>query len=217
MSRPTSKKFSHIVFDWNGTLLDDIKLAVDSVNTILNKYSLPSITREIYRDLFHFPIKSFYAKLGFSFNYVSFEQLAQEYLEQFDGRFASCELQTGAISLLRQLKDMDYKMSILSACYQNTLRSSLEYHKLNEYFNCIYGLRDLHAFSKLEMSIRLQEELNLNPNKILYVGDTNHDGEIARELNWKCILIPNGHQSKRQLNVLDCVVIEKIIDVLSYL
>ena len=45
---PPDLRPAHVVFDWNGTLLDDVGLAVQSVNHVLGKHGHPPIGLEHY-------------------------------------------------------------------------------------------------------------------------------------------------------------------------
>ena len=58
-------KYQHIIWDWNGTLLNDAWLFVDIMNGVLSNRKLPLITVDDYRKLFCFPVKDYYKKLGF--------------------------------------------------------------------------------------------------------------------------------------------------------
>lgn len=49
------KNIKHIIWDWNGTLFDDVDICVDNINWLLKKYNLPEITKEKYREIFTFP------------------------------------------------------------------------------------------------------------------------------------------------------------------
>ena len=60
MLKPTNYK--HIIWDWNGTLINDAWLFVDVMNNILQKRDMHIITIKKYRDIFGFPIKNYYKK-----------------------------------------------------------------------------------------------------------------------------------------------------------
>ena len=67
--------YKHIIWDWNGTLLDDGWLFVDVMNTILKRRKMNTITLEKYREIFGFPVKNYYIKLGFDLEKEPFEDL----------------------------------------------------------------------------------------------------------------------------------------------
>ena len=66
-------RYSHILWDWNGTLLDDAWLCVDVMNSMLTERKLQPLTLQRYRDIFSFPVKDYYLLLGFDFEKEPFE------------------------------------------------------------------------------------------------------------------------------------------------
>ena len=64
-------KYKHILWDWNGTLLDDRWLCVESINKILKKRKMPPILEKTYRKTFCFPVMKYYESLGFDFIVLS--------------------------------------------------------------------------------------------------------------------------------------------------
>ena len=68
-----------ILWDWNGTLLDDVELCVDALNRLLEKHAYPQrYDRDQYRAIFGFPIEEYYVRAGFDFSRHSFAMLAGE-------------------------------------------------------------------------------------------------------------------------------------------
>ena len=59
------KQYKHILWDWNGTLLDDSWLCVEVLNGLLKESGKPTITHETYKEHFNFPVIHFYEFLGF--------------------------------------------------------------------------------------------------------------------------------------------------------
>ena len=64
------EKYKHIIWDWNGTLFDDVNFSVELINGLLAKYGLETISREHYSEIFQFPVKNYYAAAGFDFEKV---------------------------------------------------------------------------------------------------------------------------------------------------
>ena len=194
-----SSKYTHIIWDWNGTLLDDNWLCVEVMNTLLSSRNLPLLTLERYRDIFDFPVKAYYEKLGFDFTKESFEKVGMDFMVRYNERQKECWLQEDAVNCLKCIADSGYKQSILSAREQNELRQETLDRKVSGYFEYVDGLDDHYAHGKTDVGIRLLSELNVEKRKVLFIGDTVHDAEVAKELEINCILIPNGHHSKERL------------------
>ena len=73
-----SKGYTHIIWDWNGTLLDDVDWCVRSVNKMLEKRKKSRLKALCdYHNVFCFPIIEYYKNVGFDLDYESFEELAE--------------------------------------------------------------------------------------------------------------------------------------------
>ena len=71
-----------LVWDWNGTILDDMELTYAIENEMLRARGLTEIPdRAFYLDNFGFPIREYYIKLGYDFSVYPYEALAAEFHE----------------------------------------------------------------------------------------------------------------------------------------
>ena len=75
--------YKHIIWDWNGTLLDDAWLFVDIMNNVLKGRNMNTINLEKYRDIFGFPIENYYKRLGFDILKEPFEILGLEFIKEY--------------------------------------------------------------------------------------------------------------------------------------
>ena len=194
-----SSKYSHIVWDWNGTLLDDSWLCVEVMNSMLTQRKLPLLTLQRYREIFDFPVKDYYEKLGFDFKKESFEVIGMDFIVKYNERQKECFLHEDAEFSLKCIAASGYFQSVLSAREENELRQEISDRKISGYFEPVDGQTDHYAHGKTDVGIRLLNELNVPKGKILFIGDTCHDAEVAKELEIDCILIPNGHHSEERL------------------
>ena len=80
-------KYKHIIWDWNGTLVNDLTLCVDLLNVSLKKRGLPLISENIYKQKFLFPIKKFYETVGFDFPKENFESTNKKFHSGFETNF----------------------------------------------------------------------------------------------------------------------------------
>ena len=117
-----TKKYSHIIWDWNGTLLNDAWLCVDVMNGLLEEYDLPVSTLERYRAIFDFPVKDYYEKLGFDFSKDPFEKVGMEFMIRYNQRQKETGLHKEVLDVLEFIHRKGYRQSILSAREQNELR-----------------------------------------------------------------------------------------------
>jgi phosphoglycolate phosphatase len=206
-----------VIWDWNGTLLDDAWLCVELINQSLLRAGLDSISPEQYEDIFAFPVEDYYRRLGFDFSKISFADTAVAYIREYDRRKYECRLQEGATETIAQLAAWGYSQLVLSAYEQRRLEEMLAHHRLDGYFDRVTGLADSLAAGKLENGTALIRELNLEPDQVVLVGDPDHDFEVAASMGVDCLLIPSGHNSRRRLEACRARLLESINEVPGYL
>ncbi|MCX8010600.1 MAG: HAD hydrolase-like protein, partial [Ignavibacteria bacterium] len=163
-------KYKHIIWDWNGTLLDDVWLCVDVMNGLLQKRGMRLITVEEYREIFTFPVIDYYKKLGFNFAIESFEKVGTEFIVEYEKRRLESQLQPYTLEVLDKIKRLHITQSVLSAYKQETLDELLTHFGLVEYFDFILGLDNHYADSKLENGKKLIQLLALKPKEVLFIG-----------------------------------------------
>jgi len=200
-------KYKHIIWDWNGTLINDIWLVVEIMNKMLKKRNMPGIDLKKYREIFDFPVIDYYAKLGFNFSKESFEELTVEFISEYYTRFNECKLFNEVEEVLKKIRDMGIPQSILSASKEDVLIEKIKYYGIDKYFNRIIGLENHYAESKVERGKKWIDELNLNPQDVLLMGDTAHDYDVSKHIGCDCLLIANGHYSYERLAKLGVDVI----------
>ena len=186
---------NEILWDWNGTLLNDIDVCINSINQVLRKYSIKEIQNQNeYRKKFCFPIEQYYKNLGFDLKNNSFSNLAKEYLDIYQpiSKIASLNIET--INVLEYFKFNGFTQNILSASQLNNLIDQIYYFKIESYFQDIKGINNIFASSKIEIASQWLKENKKDPSNLLLIGDTYHDYEVSKFINCKCFLYLNGHQ-----------------------
>jgi phosphoglycolate phosphatase len=206
--------YKHIIWDWNGTLLNDAWMAVMVINKVLSKRNMATITEEHYQQIFGFPVIDYYRRLGFDFVDESFEVVGTEFIDGYEDHRYEVALHEGVEETLDQLAAKGVGHSILSAYKQNTLDDLVAHFGLSEKFEKIIGLDNHYAHSKVENGIDWMKELALDPSEVLFVGDTEHDFEVSQAIGVDCVLIPGGHQTREALASTGAKIINKVSDLL---
>ena len=197
-------KLTSIIWDWNGTLIDDRDLCVDIMNRLLQKYTLPELSMDRYLNILSFPIRKYYNTLGFHEEIVQFEKIASEFIVHYEEEKFKCKIRKNAIDTLELFRKHGVKQFILSASKQDSLDEIVKYHNLTDYFTDIYGLRDHYANGKIEIGNRLLSEHKIDTKHSLFIGDCTHDAEVADTLGIPCILVEGGHNSLGRLQRCEC-------------
>lgn len=203
-------RYAHVVWDWNGTLLDDVDLARRVVDAMLLRRGLPGLDRTRYYEIFDFPITSYYERAGFDFGRDPFAALADEFHSRYGARWRGCALRRGAEAALSALGARGVGQSVLSASQQGKLDEQVDHFGLRAYFQVVAGIDDHHAGGKEAQGLALVRELACEPGRILLVGDTVHDYEVALEMGADCVLIADGHQPRARLEQCGAPVLDSV-------
>ncbi len=199
-----------VIWDWNGTLLNDIDLCISSVNKLLKERTLPEIDTISYKEIFSFPVQDYYKTLGFDFEKEDFSVPAHQYIDFYYAGFDNCSLQKNAVKVLEYFRDKGFRQFVLSAMQHEMLEKTLELKGILHFFESVAGLKDHYAVSKTEQGKQLIRTYRIDKREALLIGDTTHDFEVATELGVKCILIADGHQSEKRLKQTGGIVIMDI-------
>lgn len=208
--------FTHVIWDWNGTLLDDASACVHSINTLLQRRSLRPVSLTQYLDVFDFPVRDYYVKLGFDFTKDDWSSVAEEYHSVYAIAAKSAPLRDGTPELLERLRARHLTLSILSACELKLLHRMMDERDVRPYFDHIYGLSDLYAHSKVELGHTLVRAVGTPRSQALLIGDTTHDFDVAQAIGVPCLLMTGGHQSAAKLQRCGCPVVTNLNAVEEY-
>ncbi len=195
-----AKRYKHIIWDWNGTLLDDIVLCLRVLNRLLDRRGRAPITREDYRRNFGFPVIHFYKYLGLETDGDHFQQVSREFIEDYETHwFEECTLHTEAANVLAQLSQLGISHSVLSAARQEALNTGIQHFGIHEYFLGLAGADNIYAEGKVDKGRHWIQRLDWDPKEIVLIGDTVHDYEVAQAIGTSCILMAHGHHNFQRL------------------
>ena len=184
-----------IIWDWNGTLLDDADICLASINTMLKARNLPLLSLESYRDVFTFPVIEYYKKVGFNFSLEPWEPVAMEFINLYLHALPTSGLTVFAVETLEKFKNKGYRQAIISAMQHDELIKSVTNLGIYPYFDFIGGIGDHYGGGKIENARNYLAQSGIDPSQTTLIGDTIHDSEVANELQCNCILVATGHQS----------------------
>lgn len=207
-----------LIWDWNGTLLDDVALCNHCLNHLLKETGNPArYDRNAYREIFGFPIIDYYRKAGFDFERFPYEELAAKFNQLYPAHADECTLCPGVAETLRFAKDAGMHQIILSASEIGTLKKQVAQYQLTDYFDELIGQSDFYAHGKLEAARQWLTRRKPDPAKTVLIGDSLHDAEVAQALGVHCILCAAGHQSRSRLLTAGVPVIDTLNELPSLL
>tara|TARA_B100000965_G_scaffold8180_1_gene6357 strand:- start:31599 stop:32249 length:651 start_codon:yes stop_codon:yes gene_type:complete len=188
-----------IIWDWNGTIVDDALIFVEIMNDFLKGFGLKNITLKDYRKHFCFPVHDYYTSLGISLSEEEFRLLSIRFINKYKEKMFVPKLKKNILTVIRHLYDNGFIQIVVSAQEKKLLNRSVAFYGLKKYFDGIYGLDNNFAISKLALAKnKLAPWLDSGPS-LLVIGDTLHDLEMARYIESSCCLVSWGHNSLSRL------------------
>ena len=192
-------KYEHIIWDWNGTLVDDAELCVTIVNQILSDHEIMPVDLAFYLDNFSFPVCEYYKSLGLPSCGPEYQNISQRFIEEYRKNHHICKLQQNCVKILGHLKKCGISQSVLSAGNIADVLDFVKHHKLSDFFSIISGVYHTHATGKRDIALKHLNQIQASTSEILLIGDTLHDFEVATDLKVDCILYSRGHNSENRL------------------
>lgn len=206
-----------VIWDFNGTILDDVGLATRSMNELLRKRKLPTIDKATHRQIFRFPVSDYYRHLGFDLDKEDQRDISDEFHSVYESGIGSCSLNPGIAEALKFLEEHGIDQFVLSAAQEEMVVSWVRIHGLPERFKGVYGLTDRLAASKEQRCCDLIEDFDLDPSATLFIGDTDHDVEVARAVGCRPLVVLMGHQDRFRFAVAECEIYGSFHDLVKAL
>ncbi len=192
-------RYTHFLWDWNGTLADDRACAQAAVNDILRERSRPPITTEQYYAYLDTPIRRFYEHL-FDLEQEDYPALLAEYNRYYHQHMQTeGHLRVGVRDLLEKAAARGICQWVVTASPQTDVERYLEHFGIRRFFAGVYGADNTLSESKVERIRHEAERQGLEPHRVLVIGDTLHDRELAEALRADCALLCEGHQAEELL------------------
>ncbi|MDR1568889.1 MAG: HAD family hydrolase [Oscillospiraceae bacterium] len=214
--RTRPNKLNTIIWDWNGTLLDDADICVEVENSLLRERGIePLLDKSRYQEIFGFPVIDYYRRAGLSFETESYQAIADIYINRYTERSRACGLFPDARAALESLNAMGFRQVIISASHSGLLLDQIRPFRIENYFDYIIGQDDAYAHGKKEAALRWMRDCGIDNKTTVLVGDTTHDYEVACALGCGCVLVRNGHHSRERLEKCGCHIADSLTEAVN--
>lgn len=189
-----------VVWDFNGTIVDDVKMCYEIETRMLKERNMKTYTLEEYRDMFCFPVIEYYYKMGYTFEKETYADISIEFNALYDSLFPTVGVMDDFLETITSLKERGLQNVIISASRQDKLLEQCRALGITQYFTHILGTDNLLGSSKIDIARKFMKEEQIVPEECMYLGDSLHDVETAEAMGIHNIkLISRGHQSKKVL------------------
>lgn len=212
-------RVKRIVWDWNGTLFDDLHVVLEAVNGGIGSFGLAPITLDDYRRHYTRPVKVFYDRLfGRAVTADEWRQLDHRFHLGYQELLEEARLTADAQAALEHARHAGASQSLLSMFPHDELVPLVEKMGVTGYFDRIDGLRgppgDVKAvYLEQHLSTLIGDE---DPADVLVVGDTLDDAVAATHVGARCILYHNGAHHRDQLEAAGVPVVDSLMAALGW-
>jgi len=196
-----------IIFDYNGTLLDDLPVAYGSVSEIFKRHNLSCPTLEQYRQEIGTNFMEFYYNHGFP-RTTTAKELNVIRMEYYLAHFDEAKLRPEAETVLSALNLLEIEFAIVSADVDSLVIKKLEEVGMKSFFNVIRaGVRD-----KRTVLLEVCKELGVEPHEACYIDDTVDGNTAAKEAGLHAIAVGTGYHSVERLSKVSQYVISNLYE-----
>jgi phosphoglycolate phosphatase-like HAD superfamily hydrolase len=183
----------HVVWDWNGTLLDDLEIVIEATNVGISAYGVAPMDENVYRDHFTRPVRAFYDSLfGRPISDMEWAHLNKSFHDEYRARIERAALTPDAIPAIDEVVALGWTQSLLSMSVQTWLNEAVEARGLTERFDLVDGLTGATGGLKTAHLAAHIARLRLDSSRVFVIGDTPDDVAAARQSGAVAILYDGG-------------------------
>lgn len=203
----------HIVWDWNGTLLDDLAVVVEAVNAGLISVGVDPIDADGYRTHYTRPVSRFYASLlGRPVRTDEWQALNEVFHQAYFGKVDTVGLTVDARRALDLVHAAGATQSVLSMAPHDHLVPIVMEHRLHEYFTAVRGSAGNRGEVKAESLEAHLTEVVREAGDVVVIGDTPDDVAAARHVGAAAVLYDGGSHHLSDLKAVGVPVASTLVE-----
>ena len=204
--------FRNLIFDWSGTLVDDLGPVIEATNAVLAKYNIEPLDRESFRRSFRLPYREFYAEL---LPHIPLEELESHFRPAFDAAVTPVTVLPFAREKLEWCASLGIRCFVLTSMDTLAFERQMDEFGLRGHFEATYS----GVLDKREVIHEILKTHHLAPSETAFVGDMTHDVETARHGGVSSIAVLTGYNHaeilalvRPDLTVPDLGVLRTLLD-----
>jgi phosphoglycolate phosphatase len=182
----------NIIFDWSGTLVDDLPAVWEASNYVLTQAGRAEMTLEQFRAEFCLPFTIFYDKYT---PHVPMDQLES----WFHSRFRQCQASVCALPHARDFLEFSRRHRLRTFLLSTVASDHFEVQQRATGFGEYLDKPYIGVWDKRKKIHEILEENKLRPDETLFVGDMQHDIETARHGGIHSCAVLTGYNTLEQL------------------
>ena len=210
----------HVIWDWNGTLFDDLDIVVESVNVAIAPFGAGAIDADGYRDHYQRPVQQFYdVLLGRAVTEEEWREIDVAFHGAYRERLDRATLHPTALSALEDVRRASGSQSVLSMWAHTELVPMVERLELNAYMLRVDGTEGGAGDEKAAKLGRHLDHLSadhgMRRDETVMVGDAFDDAHAAEVNGIACVLFASGSHHRHQLDATGHPVADSLTEALA--
>jgi phosphoglycolate phosphatase-like HAD superfamily hydrolase len=190
----------HVVWDWNGTLVDDLPIVVESVNAALAAIGESPIDDNDYREYFTRPVDQFYVRLlERPISDEEWSTLDRVFHEWYGEALDRVPLTGDALTAISDAEARGWTQSILSMWWETDLTACVERRGLTERMTLVQGNRNDPGGEKAAHLMHHLAMLDVDAASVVMIGDSLDDAAAAGVVGTACVLYDGGSHHRDHL------------------
>ena len=185
-------RYSLIVFDWDGTLIDSTGGIVDCIQEAARDLGLPVPERQAASQVIGLGLHDSLRMAVPTLPETRYQEFAEAYRRHFLARQGAMTLFPGVRELLQALLLAGHRIAVATGKSRRGLDHALESTALRRYFAATRCADETDPKPHPAMLLELMQQLAIEPGRALMVGDTSHDLEMARSAGVDAVAVAYG-------------------------
>jgi len=202
MAETVERRYTLVVFDWDGTLIDSAGTIVECIQDASREMGLTVPERERARHVIGLGLHDSLRHAVPDLPRERYRDFADRYRRHFLARESSMSLFEGVPRLLAGLHERGVLLAVATGKSRAGLDRALVASDLGAYFCASRCADETHPKPHPAMLLELMQELDAEPERVLMVGDTSHDLEMARNAGVDAVAVGYGAHPEHELRAL---------------
>ena len=202
MAETAERRYTLVVFDWDGTLIDSAGTIVECIRDASREMGLTVPERERARHVIGLGLHDSLRHAVPDLPRERYRDFADRYRRHFLARESSMSLFEGVPRLLAGLHARGVLLAVATGKSRAGLDRALAASGLGAYFCASRCADETHPKPHPAMLLELMRELDAEPEQVLMVGDTSHDLEMARNAGVDALAVGYGAHPEHALRAL---------------